>query len=588
MHLASSAMSEDVADIEDAFLFDSTTRRPPRENLVRMRQRRRQNEASSSEDELVEEAVPSLPGRQRIFVRTFGCAHNQSDSEYMSGLLQSYGYQMVEDESKADAWVINTCTVKNPSQSAMNNMIVRGKLHGKRMLVAGCVPQGDKRAKELEGLSLLGVTQIDRVVEAVEETLRGNTVTLLKKKELPSLDLPKIRRNKHVEILPLSTGCLGSCTYCKTKHARGALGSYTPDAIQKRLRHAVEDKDVREIWLSSEDTGAYGRDIGYDLPRLLEDIISELPVDGRTMLRIGMTNPPFILEHLDAIARALRHPSVFSYLHVPVQSGSNSVLERMNREYTREDFELVCDTLLANVPGLQLATDIICGFPGETDDDFDATISLVEKYRFSHTHISQFYPRPGTPAARMKPLPTSTIKARSRKLTSVVESFVDAYKHLMDTEVRVWIVDRAADKQHLVGHTKNYVQVLVKGEHLLGTSALVKVTKITRWCVFGEVTRIFTQDCELPEALKYQRPQLVHNVPQAVKSSESSRSQRSLHERHVEPSNGKISSACVTELHSCASKQAHLQTLDVALWVGVLVGCAGLLLAAVRAFGINY
>lgn len=139
-----------------------------------------------------------------------------------------------------------------------------------------------------------------------------------------------------------------------------------------------------------------------DLPTLLDALIAELPTDGRVRLRVGMTNPPFILEHLDAIARALRHPSVFAYLHLPVQSGSDAVLTAMNREYSAAEFRRCADTLLQLVPEVQLATDIICGFPGETDADFQETMDLVAHYRFSHTHISQFYPRPGTPAARMK------------------------------------------------------------------------------------------------------------------------------------------------------------------------------------------
>ena len=167
-----------------------------------------------------------------------------------------------------------------------------------------------------------------------------------------------------------------------------------PSAVSA-VKTAVSDPQTREIWLSSEDTGAYGRDIGTHLPALLHLLLPELPQDGRCMLRIGMTNPPFILEHLDGIAEALSHPACFSYLHIPVQSGSNAVLEAMNREYSVEEFETCCDTLLNAVPGLELATDIIAGFPGETDDDHEATLRLLRKYKFPHTHISQFYPRPG-------------------------------------------------------------------------------------------------------------------------------------------------------------------------------------------------
>jgi threonylcarbamoyladenosine tRNA methylthiotransferase CDKAL1 len=149
-----------------------------------------------------------------------------------------------------------------------------------------------------------------------------------------------------------------------------------------------------------------------DLPALLDALIAELPADGRVRLRIGMTNPPFILQHLPAIAAALRHPLVFSYLHIPVQSGSDAVLKAMKREYTVEEFRRCADTLLELVPGLQLATDIICGFPGETDEAFEGTMALVRRYRFAHTHISQFYPRPGTPAARMAKVPSQVRSSR--------------------------------------------------------------------------------------------------------------------------------------------------------------------------------
>ncbi|KAL4457896.1 hypothetical protein ABPG75_012761 [Micractinium tetrahymenae] len=452
----------------------------------------------SSGGAAVAAAASFVPGTQHIWVKTFGCSHNSSDSEYMMGQLQEYGFRLVGDDHRdaADLWLINTCTVKSPSQSAMDTLLRKGREAGKALLVAGCVPQGDRRAAELRGLSLLGVTQIDRVVEAVEETLKGHTVQLLAKKALPRLDLPKVRRNRHIEILPLSTGCLGACTYCKTKHARGQLGSYDAAALVARAAAAAADPQVREIWLSSEDTGAYGRDIGTSLPQLLRALVGVLPPDGRCMLRVGMTNPPFILEHLGEVAEILRDDRVFSYLHVPVQSGSDSVLGRMNREYSRADFERVCDTLLAAVPGLELATDIICGFPGETEEDHAATLDLLVKYRFPHCHISQFYPRPGTPAARMKQLPSEVKKARSREVTAVVDSWADVYARLVGRTERCCVVDRAADGVHLVAHNKTYAQVLIPAEAPDGTGSLMgcvveaRVLSASRWSVKAEVLRV--------------------------------------------------------------------------------------------------
>uniref|UniRef100_A0ACD5UXU9 Uncharacterized protein n=1 Tax=Avena sativa TaxID=4498 RepID=A0ACD5UXU9_AVESA len=427
-----------------------------------------------------------IPGTQTIYVKTFGCSHNQSDSEYMSGQLSAFGYAITEEPEGADLWLINTCTVKNPSQSAMTTLISKCKSANKPLVVAGCVPQGSRDLKELEGISIIGVQQIDRVVEVVEETLKGHEVRLLSRKTLPSLDLPKVRKNKFIEILPINVGCLGACTYCKTKHARGHLGSYTIDSLVDRVKIVVSE-GVREIWLSSEDTGAYGRDIGTNLPNLLNAIVAELPVDRSTMLRIGMTNPPFILEHLNEIASVLRHPCVYTFLHVPVQSGSDAVLKAMNREYTVSEFRMVVDTLCELVPGMQIATDIICGFPGETDEDFAQTVSLIKEYQLPQVHISQFYPRPGTPAARMMKVPSIEVKKRSRELTSVFEAF-SPYEGLKGKVERIWITEIATDGVHLVGHTKGYIQVLVIApDSMLGTSADAKITSVGRWSVFGEV-----------------------------------------------------------------------------------------------------
>uniref|UniRef100_A0A0D9W544 Threonylcarbamoyladenosine tRNA methylthiotransferase n=1 Tax=Leersia perrieri TaxID=77586 RepID=A0A0D9W544_9ORYZ len=412
--------------------------------------------------------------------------HAPSDSEYMSGQLSAFGYAITEEPEGADLWLINTCTVKNPSQSAMTTLISKSKSANKPLVVAGCVPQGSRDLKELEGISVIGVQQIDRVVEVVEETLKGHEVRLLSRKTLPSLDLPKVRKNKFIEILPINVGCLGACTYCKTKHARGHLGSYTIESLVDRVKIVVSE-GVREIWLSSEDTGAYGRDISTNLPNLLNAIVAELPADRSTMLRIGMTNPPFILEHLKEIASVLCHPCVYTFLHVPVQSGSDAVLTAMNREYTVGEFRRVVDTLCELVPGMQIATDIICGFPGETDEDFSQTVNLVKEYKFPQVHISQFYPRPGTPAARMKKVPSVDVKKRSRELTSVFESF-SPYQGMEGKVEKIWITEIATDGVHLVGHTKGYIQVLVIApDSMLGTSADVKITSVGRWSVFGEV-----------------------------------------------------------------------------------------------------
>lgn len=191
------------------------------------------------------------------------------------------------------------------------NTIRAAREKGKYVVLAGCVPQAAPKLPDLQGLSIIGVQQIDKVVEVVEETLRGHTVKAMGMKKQQkvklggaALDLPKIRKNPLVEIIPINTGCLNQCTYCKTKHARGQLGSYTVEEIVARARHVVENEGVKEIWITSEDTGAYGRDIGTSLPELMWALLEVLP--DPVMVRLGMTNPPYIVEHLEV--RFLHHP----------------------------------------------------------------------------------------------------------------------------------------------------------------------------------------------------------------------------------------------------------------------------------------
>lgn len=195
------------------------------------------------------------------------------------------------------------------------------------------------------------------------------------------------------------------------------MGSYAVDEIVDRIKYVITDTECVEIWLTSEDTGAYGLDIGTNIAELLGaicNVLDQKEYKNRVMIRFGMTNPPYILEHLEAISTFLNHDDVYAFLHIPVQSGSNSVLDAMKRKYHVEDFEKVCDHLLEHCPRIHLSTDFICGFPNEVEEDHKESMRILSKYRFPTLNISQFYPRPKTPAARMKKLDTKIVKSRSR------------------------------------------------------------------------------------------------------------------------------------------------------------------------------
>ena len=479
-----------VGDIEDLISSQDIT---PKERYstrksVTVRSKRKQLPEDAPQPPILNSIVP---GTQTIYVKTWGCTHNNSDSEYMAGQLAAYGYKLTENKSDADLWLLNSCTVKSPAEDHFRNEIETGRKLGKHVVVAGCVPQGAPKSSFLQGLSMIGVQQIDRVVEVVEETLKGNAVRFLQQKKQSgkkiggaSLSLPKVRRNPLIEIIAINTGCLNQCTYCKTKHARGELGSYPPEEIVERAIQAF-DEGVCELWLTSEDTGTYGRDIGSSLPELLWKIVKVVP-DG-CMVRVGMTNPPYIMEHLEEMSKILRHPKVYSFLHVPVQSGSDQVLADMKREYTRADFERVVDFLRERVPGLTIATDIICGFPTETEDDFEETMKLCEKHKFPSLFINQFFPRPGTPAARMPKVHAQDVKKRTKRLSEFFQSYTP-YDRRIGLVQDVLVTEVSHDKKHYVAHNKSYEQVLVPlKEEYLGKMIKVKIVEAMKYSMSGEV-----------------------------------------------------------------------------------------------------
>lgn len=451
-----------------------------------------------------------IPGTQSVFVKTWGCSHNNSDSEYMAGLLSQYGYNIILDEANsvnADLWLLNSCTVKNPSEEKFSKYRNKAESLGKKVVVAGCVPQGEQ--EKYENYSIVGVQQIDRVVEVVETTLQGYTCRYVgskrtedetgKKKKRKaggaSLHLPKIRKNPLIEIISINTGCLNQCTYCKTKHARGNLGSYPVEEICKRVRSVVEDEGVKEIWLTSEDVGAYGLDIGTNIAELLNMIADTIentqhPDGTKVMIRVGMTNPPYIKNHMEAIKNILLRPNFYEWLHLPVQSGSDDVLEDMKRKYYCKDFEKLCDYMIEHIPTMHIMTDFIAGFPTEQPHHHEESMRLLRKYQFRSLNISQFYPRPGTPAARMKKLPTKTVKERSREMTKYFRSYFPykdrvgkIYDHVLVTQLS------SKSKEDFVGHNKQYDHIIIRGrgKDYMGCTLKVKIVEVGRFHQIGEV-----------------------------------------------------------------------------------------------------
>ncbi|MEM2380713.1 MAG: tRNA (N(6)-L-threonylcarbamoyladenosine(37)-C(2))-methylthiotransferase [Candidatus Nezhaarchaeales archaeon] len=252
----------------------------------------------------------------------------------------------------------------------------------------------------------------------VKGVLKGGKVVALENadKAKPSLSLPRVRVNPVVGVIPISYGCLGSCTYCCVVLARGRLRSYSVGEIVERVKADLAE-GVREFWLTAQDTGCYGRGAGTSLAELIEAVCA---VDGDFKVRVGMMTPNMALSILESLIKAYKSEKVFKFVHLPVQSGDDHVLEKMRRFYTAADFKRVVNAFKAAFPEMTIATDIICGFPGEDEKAFEKTLRLIEEVKLDVVNVSKFFARPRTPAAAMKDaVPPTEIKRRSAILSSL-------------------------------------------------------------------------------------------------------------------------------------------------------------------------
>jgi threonylcarbamoyladenosine tRNA methylthiotransferase CDKAL1 len=318
---------------------------------------------------------------------------------------------------------------------------------------------------------VVGVRNLDKSVGVVDETIKGNIVRLLDFKNNPRLNLPKIRKNSVVEIIPIATGCLGECTYCKTRFARGKLFSYDPKAIKQQFESALAE-GIKEIWLTSQDCGAYGKDINSSLPELLNEL---LEVKGDYRIRLGMLNPNHALEFLDGLVIILKHPNMFKFIHLPVQAGSNKVLKAMNRKYTIEEFVKIVKKLRKEIPMLTIATDIICGFPDESEEDFNKTYELLEKLKIPVVNITKFCPRKGTPAFRLAKLNTKIVKKRSKQLVDLQARIIDN-KEWVGWKGKI-IIDENGKDGSVVGRNDYYKPVILKDSKIrIGSVIKVEIT----------------------------------------------------------------------------------------------------------------
>jgi len=345
-----------------------------------------------------------------IYIETYGCSANQNNSEIIAGLLEKAGCLITKLEN-SDCIIINSCVVKGPTEAKILAKIKKYlKEHPKKkIIVTGCIANADpEKVKAInKKIILVGLNNIKDIVKAA-----ANSRDYLSEKREIKLCIPKKNFNKIIDIVQISEGCLGECSYCFTKFAKGELFAYPKEMILQEIKNSVAN-GCKEIWITSQDSAAYPGFIG-----LLRDIVA---IKGNFFVRIGMMNPNHVLKNLNDLIEIYKSEKVFKFLHLPVQSGSNKVLKDMNRFYKKEDFIKIIDSFKKEIPLIHISTDIIVGFPTETEKDFEKTFDLVKKVKPGIVNISRYWPMPKTKAASMKQLDIKIIQKRSKKLHELVK-----------------------------------------------------------------------------------------------------------------------------------------------------------------------
>jgi len=337
----------------------------------------------------------------RVFIKSFGCSANLADGEVLAGCLAEAGHKLVETVEAADIIIYNTCAVKGPTENRMMTILKRVP-PDKKLIVAGCLPliNLERLGKEVRFDGVVGPAAGDKIINVVKRVLNGEKVVALEMaaNAKPSLNLPRLRLNPVIGIIPINYGCLGSCAYCCVVFARGRLRSYSIQEIVERLRTDLSS-GVREFWITSQDTACYGRDIGTTLANLLKALCS---IKRDFKIRVGMMTPNLAKNILEDLIQAFESEKIFKFLHLPVQSGDDKVLKHMRRSYSVKDFKGIVNAFGARFPDITLATDVICGFPSETKEASERTLRLIEDVQPDIVNVSKFFARPKTTAADMR------------------------------------------------------------------------------------------------------------------------------------------------------------------------------------------
>jgi MiaB-like tRNA modifying enzyme len=422
----------------------------------------------------------------KVFIESYGCTFNQADGQIMAGNLVENDIELVDSVDEADVIIVNTCYVKLPTEDKMTYRIQRLQKDypDKKIIVGGCMVEIDPEKLDKIGpnISWIGPHQLNKSASVVNGTYCGDVIRETGFSKEPKVNVPKVGDDSLIHILQICEGCLGACTFCCTRFARGPLNSYPIEDIVAEARRAIEN-GACEIQLTAQDTAAFGRDSGEKLSDLIKEVAN---LDGDFRVRVGMMHPKNILNDVDEIIDAIKHPKVYDFIHLPVQTGSDKVLSDMRRGHTISQYKEVVSRFKSEIPNLTLATDIIVGYPTESDEDFNETVKLLEEIKPSLIHLSKYQHRIGAISSSLEEIPPAIMKKRSKFLSQIKSEITEEEnKELVDSIQNVLVIEKGS-KGGYIAKTNSYIPVIVSDAQL-GTFVDVKITEATSTYLLSEL-----------------------------------------------------------------------------------------------------
>jgi MiaB-like tRNA modifying enzyme len=417
----------------------------------------------------------------KVFIETYGCTLNNADSDVMNNILESAGHTVdrgtlrLNEAAKYDYIILNTCTVKKPTEQKIISKLERISNLNKNLVVTGCLASAtpDIIKKASPTAKILKTSETIKILNTLNPNIKKTEDA-----EKPSF----INSNGIIARIPISEGCLSNCSFCETKFARGPLKSFDENVILKAISRSINNGSY-EIELTSQDIGAYGADKKTNIAELATHAAS---LDGDFMLRIGMLNPEHLHKYLDSLIDALKQKKVFKFLHLPIQSGSNKILKDMQRNYTVDEVRYYFEYIRSKIPNITISTDIIVGYPTESINDFKLTEDLLFEIKPAITNISKFWQRPHTKASKLQQITANEIKRRSTILSREIrEMQVSQYNKFIGLKEDVVITEN--NNGLFSGRDIYYRPVAVLSKKLnLGEKVTVEVTDTSYACIISK------------------------------------------------------------------------------------------------------